>query len=235
MQGIDELLYKLVENNVAYAGEQFGENLRFNSEVLTNVLYDNIKKLVGDKFESEDFANWLADELIKNGYILKATTPPVSENETHEPNEEIVYTIDEKDYQDLLDKINATLVLIQTNRDAIQKRLVSLDDQVKDLGNNPIDTQSELMSKRDKQIQELIDRIKSNQENVETYVQNRTEIRQRFAEKVLGLNNKVDEFSAIQERRHIEDERLSAQTKELLNRVGKNWSDNQGLMDKLEG
>ena len=55
MQGIDELLYKLVENNVAYAGEQFGENLRFNSEVLTNVLYDNIKKLVGDKFEAEDF------------------------------------------------------------------------------------------------------------------------------------------------------------------------------------
>ena len=125
--------------------------------------------------------------------------------------------------------------MIQTNRDAIQKRLVSLDDQVKDLGNNPIDTQSEIMSRRDKQIQELIDRIKSNQENVETYVQNRTEIRQRFAEKVLGLNNKVDEFSAIQERRRIEDERLSTQTKELLNKVGKNWSDNQKLMDKLEG
>ena len=125
--------------------------------------------------------------------------------------------------------------MIQTNRDAIQKRLVSLDDQVKDLGNNPIDTQSEIMSRRDKQIQELIDRIKSNQENVETYVQNRTEIRQRFAERVLGLNNKVDEFSAIQERRRIEDERLSTQTKEFLNRVGKNWSDNQKLMDKLEG
>lgn len=125
--------------------------------------------------------------------------------------------------------------MIQTNRDAIQKRLVSLDDQVKDLGNNPIDTQSEIMSRRDKQIQELIDRIKSNQENVETYVQNRTEIRQRFAERVLGLNNKVDEFSAIQERRRIEDERLSTQTKELLNRVGKNWSVNQKLMDKLEG
>lgn len=188
--------------------------------------------MVGDKFEAEDFANWLADELLKNGYILKATTPPVSENEIPEPKEEIVYTIDEKDYQDLLDKINATLVLIQTNRDAIQKRLVSLDDQVKDLG-NPIDTQSELMSRRDKQIQELIDRIKSNQENVETYVQNRIEIRQRFAERVLGLNKKVDEFSANQERRRIEDERLSTQTKELLNQVGKNWSNNQGLMDKL--
>ena len=125
--------------------------------------------------------------------------------------------------------------MIQTNRDAIQKRLVSLDDQVKDLGNNPIDTQFEIMSRRDKQIQELIDRIKSNQENVETYVQNRTEIRQRFAEKVLGLNNKVDEFSAIQERRRVEDEKLSTQTKELLNKVGKNWSDNQKLMDKLEG
>ena len=125
--------------------------------------------------------------------------------------------------------------MIQTNRDAIQKRLVSLDDQVKDLGNNPIDTQSEIMSRRDKQIQELIDRIKSNQENVETYVQNRTEIRQRFAERVLGLNNKVDEFSAIQERRRIEDGRLFYQNKELLNRVGKNWSVNQKLMDKLEG
>lgn len=148
MQGIDELLYKLVENNVAYAGEQFGENLRFNSEVLTNVLYDNIKKLVGDKFEAEDFANWLADELLKNGYILKSATPTASEQETPEPKEEIVYTIDEKDYQDLLDKINSTLALIQTNRSAIQKRLSSIDGQVKELG-NPIDTQSELMSRRD--------------------------------------------------------------------------------------
>ena len=68
----DKLIYKLVENNVAYAGEQFGENLRFNSEVLTNVLYDNIRKLVGDNFEGDDFVNWLADELVKNGYILKA-------------------------------------------------------------------------------------------------------------------------------------------------------------------
>lgn len=104
--------------------------------------------MVGDKFEAEDFANWLADELLKNGYILKSATPTSSEQETPEPREEIVYTIDEKDYQDLLDKINATLALIQTNRSAIQKRLASLDGQVKDLG-NPIDTQSELMSRRD--------------------------------------------------------------------------------------
>ena len=72
----DKLIYQIVENNVAYAGEQFGENLRFNSEVLTNVLYDNIRKLIGDNFEGDDFANWLADELLKNGYILKTTTEP---------------------------------------------------------------------------------------------------------------------------------------------------------------
>lgn len=72
------MLYNLVENNVAYSGEQFGENLKVNSETLTNVLYDNIKKLLGDKFEADDFANWLADELIKNGYILKQSTPETS-------------------------------------------------------------------------------------------------------------------------------------------------------------
>lgn len=112
MWRIDETLYKLVENNVAYAGEQFGENLRFNSEVLTNVLYDNIKKLIGDKVVEDDFANWLADELLKNGYILKTTEVTEEEQPKQEVKEEIVYTIDEKDYQELLDKIHAALTLL---------------------------------------------------------------------------------------------------------------------------
>lgn len=106
------MLYKLVENNVAYAGEQFGDNLRFNSEVLTNVLYDNIKKLIGDKVVEDDFANWLADELLKNGYILKTTESTEEEQPKQEVKEEIVYTIDEKDYQELLDKIHAALTLL---------------------------------------------------------------------------------------------------------------------------
>lgn len=106
------MLYKLVENNVAYAGEQFGDNLRFNSEVLTNVLYDNIKKLIGDKVVEDDFANWLADELLKNGYILKTTEVTEEEQPKQEVKEEIVYTIDEKDYQELLDKIHAALTLL---------------------------------------------------------------------------------------------------------------------------
>ena len=134
MWRIDEMVYKLVENNVAYAGEQFGENLRFNSEVLTNVLYDNIRKLIGDNFEGDDFANWLADELLKNGYILKSVEPS-EETPDKKVKEEIVYAIDEKDYQELLDKINAMLVLLETNRDSIRKRLSSVDDQVRGLGN----------------------------------------------------------------------------------------------------
>ena len=170
---MDALLYKLVENNVAYAGEQFGENLRFNSEILTNFLYDNIKDLVGDKFEADDFVEWLADELIKNGYILKSTTPSEEKEEQPKENEvkenevkeEIVYAIDEKDYQELLDKIHATLVLIQTNKPTITKMFSDVDGQLKELG-NPIDTQSEMMVRRDKEIQELVDRIQTNQDNI---------------------------------------------------------------------
>lgn len=62
--------------------------------------------------------------------------------------EEIVYTIDEKDYQELLDKIHAALTLLETNRDTIAKRIAVVDGQVKELGNNPIDTQSELKERR---------------------------------------------------------------------------------------
>lgn len=111
---------------------------------------------------------WLADELIKNGYILKSTTP--SEGEEEQPKEdkvkeEIVYAIDEKDYQELLDKIHATLVLIQTNKPTITKMFSDVDGQLKELG-NPIDTQSEMMVRRDKEIQELVDRIQTNQDNI---------------------------------------------------------------------
>jgi hypothetical protein len=190
----DKLIYKLVENNVAYAGEQFGENLRFNSEVLTNVLYDNIRKLIGDNFEGDDFANWLADELLKNGYILKTTTEPTEEEPQQEVKEEVVYAIDEKDYQELLDKINSALVLIQTYKPTFAKLFSDVDGQVRDFGNQ-VDPQSELRTKKDKEIQELVDRIQSNQENIETYIESHDDIKKEFAEKVLGFHKKVDEFS----------------------------------------
>ena len=228
----DKLIYKLVENNVAYAGEQFGENLRFNSEVLTNVLYDNIRKLIGDNFEGDDFANWLADELLKNGYILKTIEPP-EEQPQKEVKEEIVYAIDEKDYQELLDKINSTLVLIQTYKPTFAKLFSDVGGQVKELG-NPIDTQSELRTRRDKEIQELVDRIQSNQENIETYIESHDDVKKEFAEKVLGLHKKVDEFSEQQGQRQIQDGKLAIKTKDLLDKVGKNWKSQERQNEKLK-
>ena len=233
VQGIDELLYKLVENNVAYAGEQFGENLRFNSETLTNVLYDNIKKLLGEKFDSEEFATQVADQLLENGYVLRQTTP---ETTNEQPKEEIVYAIDEKDYQELLDKINAALVLLETNRDTIAKRLSDVDGQVKDIG-NAIDTQSELKARKDKQIQELVDRIKSNQGNIETYMESHEQIKKDFSERVLGLERKIDEFEKVQSERRIQDGKLAIKTQDILQRAGRNWQRQQdqskNLQDKL--
>ena len=71
---IDKLLYQLVENNVEYAGEQFSENLRFNSKVLTDVLYDNIYKLLGEKFQEDEFIDWLAQQLIDKGAVIQTTS-----------------------------------------------------------------------------------------------------------------------------------------------------------------
>lgn len=58
---------------VAYAGDQFNDNLRFNSETLTNVLYDNIYKLLGEKFEEDEFIQWVADELLSHGCVVKTS------------------------------------------------------------------------------------------------------------------------------------------------------------------
>ena len=117
----DKLIYQLVENSVGFAGDVFGENLRFNSEVLTNVLYDNIYRLLGDKIEEDDFAEWLADELLKNGYILKSTEQESEDKQTTEQKEEIVYAIDEKDHQELLDRIHAAIAVLKTNKTTVFK------------------------------------------------------------------------------------------------------------------
>lgn len=227
------MLYKLVENNVAYAGEQFGENLRFNSEVLTNVLYDNIRKLIGNKVEEDEFANWLADELIKNGYILKQETPAETDTDGEQPKEEIVYAIEEKDYQDLLDRIHSALTLLQVNKPTISKLIGEVDAKVN--GSNSIDTQQELMQRRDKEITELVKRIQGNQENIQTYIENHEQIKKEFAEKVLLVNKKVDEFTGQQQRRDLYESKLAIKTKDLLGKVGRNWQQSQEQGKKLQG
>lgn len=65
----DKLIYQLVANNVSYAGEQFGDNLRFSSETLTNVLYDNIYSLLEEKFDEDEFVKWVADGLVESGAV----------------------------------------------------------------------------------------------------------------------------------------------------------------------
>ena len=42
----DKLIYELVQKNVEFAGNQLSDNLWFNSIVLTDVLYENLYKLI---------------------------------------------------------------------------------------------------------------------------------------------------------------------------------------------
>ena len=42
----DKLIYELVQKNVEVAGNQLSDNLWFNSIVLTDVLYENLYKLL---------------------------------------------------------------------------------------------------------------------------------------------------------------------------------------------
>lgn len=93
----DKLIYQLVENNVQFAGEQFGENLRFNSETLTNVLYDNIYKLLGEKFKEDEFIQEVVDGLVNNGCVIKVADNS-SSTKTQEPKEEVVYELDDSEY-----------------------------------------------------------------------------------------------------------------------------------------
>lgn len=69
------MIWQLVQNCVDYASDQFSENLQFNSETLTNVLYDNLYDLLGEKFEEDEFVEWVAEELVKNGAVTKTTAP----------------------------------------------------------------------------------------------------------------------------------------------------------------
>lgn len=59
----EKQIYSIVEDAVGKVKDQFGENLKFNSETLTNVLYDNIYKLLGDKFKDDEFTKLVTDKM----------------------------------------------------------------------------------------------------------------------------------------------------------------------------
>ena len=125
----DKLIYQLVENNVSYAGDQFGENLRFNSETLTNVLYDNIFKLLGEKFEEEEFIKWVADELVNRGCVTKVDDSQ-QKTEVSEPKEEVVYELDDSAYTELQAKVGAAIELLKANRLNIFKAFNHINDLI---------------------------------------------------------------------------------------------------------
>ena len=55
-----------MENTISYAGEQFGDNLKYNQKVLADVLYDNLFDLLSNKLNEDSFVSGLVDDLIAN-------------------------------------------------------------------------------------------------------------------------------------------------------------------------
>jgi hypothetical protein len=76
---------------------------------LTNVLYDNIYDLLGEKVQEDEFVNWVADELVKNGAIVKTEESQKQTTEKSEPKEEVVYELDDSQYKELVAKVDASV------------------------------------------------------------------------------------------------------------------------------
>ena len=132
----DKLLYQLIEENVGFCGDQIGENLKFNSEVLTNTLYDNIYVLLGEKVGEDEFVQWVVDQLIEQGCITsnnedsKPQTKPEPEVKETKPEPEVVTELDASAYDDLKQKVYASVDLIKANKLNVFKLLASLKEQV---------------------------------------------------------------------------------------------------------
>ena len=126
------MLYQLVENNVNYVGEQFEQNLLTNNKVLTDILYDNIYKLLGDKFDEEQFVNKVAEDLVSKGCVIKEAEPQAEpqEQEPEEPKEEIVYELDDSAYVDLQSKVGAAIELIKASKLTLFKMLADVNEQI---------------------------------------------------------------------------------------------------------
>ena len=134
MADSDKLVYRLVESNVALAGERFGENLRFNSETLTNVLYDNICKLLGEKFNEDEFAESLASQLVDSGQVTKAGDSSSPKAGSGQQQQEVVYELDDSQYAELVSKVDAAIQLLKANRLSLFKAFNGVNDQIGGLG-----------------------------------------------------------------------------------------------------
>ena len=109
-------IYKLVENNVKYAGQEFGKNLKVNSKVLTDVLYDNIYKIIESKFNDQKFVQELADKMVEDGDIT-------------DDKQNVVEDLDDQEKDELQSKIDAAVELIKANKPTLFKMFASQGEQ----------------------------------------------------------------------------------------------------------
>lgn len=129
----EKQIYDIVEQDVRFAGEQFSENLRFNGEVLTNVLYENIYKILGDEFEEDKFVEYVANELISRGCVILEHNDEkenVDETSPQHPNETVVTELDTKEYEDLVQRVYATIDLVKASRLSLFKAFASVNEQI---------------------------------------------------------------------------------------------------------
>ena len=237
----DKLIYQLVENNVAYAGEQFGENLRFNSETLTNVLYDNIYKLLQEKFEEDEFINWLVDELVESGAITKEQPEETetNEEESEQPKEEeIVYELDDSEYQELQAKVGAAIELIKANRLTIFKILSDVDNHLKSLSDAGLsefgEYDSELYRMRDQEIQNLVKKIQGNWETFEEHLQTREDAKDELSEKLEEIQEAVEETKKERENAIVLNNKVSENIRKTLEALGVGYVGQQEETGKWE-
>lgn len=135
----DKLIWQLVMNCVDFASQQFESNLKFNAQTLTDVLYDNIYKLLGDKLNEEQFAQNVVDKLIESGCVVN------SDPEKATP--EIVTQVDDSQYRELISQVDATIQLLKTRKLELFKAFNEINQTIDD-GRNGKEQEAERSNAR---------------------------------------------------------------------------------------
>lgn len=197
MTASDKQIYDIVQCNVQFANEQFDDNLRFNSDTLTNVLYSNIYKLLEDKFGDDDFVQDIADDLIANGCVYRVNDSGQNNTESQqEPSEtdNVVYELDTTEYDELVQRIYSAIELIKANKLTIFKILSDVQSEAKKFEDNVDDSiqiNRQLLSKRDEDIKKLVEKIQGNQETVDQYVQGTQAVKTEVNEGLDAIQEKI--------------------------------------------
>ena len=214
---IDKLVYQLVENNVGFAKESFKENLKFNSEVLTNVIYDNISKLLEDKFNDDELVDWLADELADNGGVLSG-----GESESAEEPA----PVDASGLDALKTQLDAVVKLIRANKPTFLQNMKVIDDGVTSLkqqiGNQlrQISVSASILQRRNDTITQLVGKLNTNQKRYDDHVESTNNLKVAFGDKITEFQEQMDK---------------SIQKQDKLGKIGDFSKNIKGTLKKISG